>query len=233
MKKEILINANNLNTRLPNSFGDYFNSLSSSGKEDYIIMYKACTNLLIKYLKYSFNLDEYEKSMMDNKIKPIEETEMDIYQYLSSNELKYFYIRNNLNIELLDNNDKELLLSIKDGSISNEKNSVFIENNYERLIKNQINDESHTISGPNSSNYIVPVNTLVLGFRYDEYIKRPNQTDEEWSKEREKIEGNNELLFYYMKKTFENTIHKPIEIIKYDEFSVNKKDEIEDKVNSK
>lgn len=36
-----------------------------------------------------------------------------------------------------------------------------------------------------------------------------------------------------MKKTFENTIHKPIEIIKYDEFSVNKKDEIEDKVNSK
>ena len=117
MKKEILINANNLNTRLPNSFGDYFNSLSSSGKEDYIIMYKACTNLLIKYLKYSFNLDEYEKSMMDNKIKPIEETEMDIYQYLSSNELKYFYIRNYLNIELLDNNDKELLLSIKDGSI--------------------------------------------------------------------------------------------------------------------
>ena len=191
------------------------------------------TEDIIKYLKYSFNLDEYEKSMMDNKIKPIEETEMDIYQYLSSNELKYFYIRNNLNIELLDNNDKELLLSIKDGSISNEKNSVFIENNYERLIKNQINDESHTILGPNSSNYIVPVNTLVLGFRYDEYIKRPNQTDEEWSKEREKIEGNNELLFYYMKKTFENTIHKPIEIIKYDEFSVNKKDEIEDKVNSK
>lgn len=233
MKKELTINENNLNTRLPNRDGDYFNSLSLSEKEDYITIYKTCTKLLIEYLRNKCNIDEYEEIMLDNKIKPIDESEMDIYQYLSSSELKYLYIRNNLNIGLLDNNDKELLLSLNKESISNEKNMIFLENIYDKLINNQINDESHTILGPNSSNFIVPVNTLVLGFRYDEYNKRSNQTDEEWSQEREKIEGSNELLFYYMKKTCESIIHKPIEIIKYDEFSINKKDELKDIVISK
>ena len=69
----------------------------------YYQLYKNYKILLDKYLVNKLELDVYDQSIDDTGLKfmPVKKEDMDYYQYISTMNLKYIYLRNNLYVEKL------------------------------------------------------------------------------------------------------------------------------------
>lgn len=212
----------NIGNLFPKTNQKFYDNLDSYDKELYLGLNYAYRVLFTLYINKHFNLKKYEEQIEKSKFKfPILKKEkMDIYQYLSSQNFKYFYVRNNFYVERLSIEDKTFLFDCLENLdiISFDDIDKFIEKTYERVIfENVLNSGQicDTNYGPINPKYYFPNNSLIIGFRYEEF----SDDSETISEEKEKMIFLNEL-FENMHTDLNYKVKAPLQIVQYDDFSI-------------
>ena len=207
-------------------------TLTEIEQEEYIELCNAYRKLLTEVIIKRFKLKELDETFSNSDLcfVPNDSKMMDCYQWFLSDELKYFYLRNNVYIERLSDDDKEYLRNIvelNDYSITDEVEQ-FIEKTYLNVIKEDVkiksdNDKkTFVLYGPDNKNYLVPNESIVIGFNYDEFAEN-GLDDNEWNDRHKK-------QITFMCNTLNasidslNNISKiPVIILKYNEYSIIKR----------
>ena len=168
-------------SRVPVGNSEYFDSLSKEEQDEYVKQYSVYSELLTDYFIKHFSLKEYDDALVNSPYSfcPVEEDDMDIYQYLASDRLSYLYIRNNLYIERLDDKEKTFLngLSDCDEVAYNDEVDSFVGGSYKKVISEE---KEKCFFGPETYEYLLDGNGLVIAVRYDDYQLLPGQTEDEW-----------------------------------------------------
>lgn len=224
------IDENWFSLRFPNNNKDVLNNLNSEEKDIYLKLYSTYSCLLTQYLMNKLTLKECDNVLSNYKIDfpTVSERNMDIYQYLSSNFLKYFYIRNNIYLERLSQEDKQYLNNIytnEDFELTKEKEN-YIERTYLNIITEEQNATNHYINyGPDSSEYYKPSNAIIIGVRFDEYF---NSMAEDWpQKHLEQLEIINDLIEIIEKTAKKLNLPVKVCVINYNDFSIKKRPIVE------
>ncbi len=213
MKK---ISFDDLNTTFPKN-----NSFIND--EEFLNLYSLCTDLIMKYLIKKLDLEKYDNYFSKSELnyKKVNENQMDVYQYLSSSNLKYFYLRNNLHLDRLSKEEIDFFRQKLDNQ--NEECDIFcekiIESVISKLLSEREGDSTLTNFGPETSKFYAPMNSLIIGFRYDEF-NSDGMTDEEWDINHEKQIQDRFHQIIMLENEIENYKIMPISIIEYDMFSV-------------
>lgn len=219
----------NLKTIYPNKSKVSLENMSKEELSEYLKIYNLYRKLYIEYVIEKLELRKFDKLIEKSELEfsqTIEE-DMDIYQYFSSKELKYFYIRNNVYVERLNDEEIDILkekIKNKDYELDN-ISRVLIENTYNKVIfEGRRNDGKKYVTtfGPNSRNFLASSHSIVIGFRYNEFDDS-GLSDNDWRERHIK-------QLEYMSEIFKNIIENNREnskmlmsIFKYNEFSVIKK----------
>ncbi len=202
--------------------------MTKEEQDNYLLRYNMYRGLFTKFILQELHLKEYDKKIEDSGLnfETTKEEDMDIYQYFSSDELKYFYIRNNIHIEKLNEEEEKYLqqkINNNNSELDDEAQN-FIQNTYEKIIFEDVlkNGEICTITyGPDSRTFMAPNNALVLGIRYDEFADQ-GLNDDEWDELHNKqIEFLGEL-FIDMHTKLKEKLNVPISILKYTRYSIRK-----------
>ena len=175
-------------------------------------------NLLYNYINSKVNLKNYDDSLLNSNLNYIklEKDQMDIYQYVFSDKLNYFYIRNDLYIGNLTEEERNFLNEKRD-DLSNEEVSQFIEKTLNRILT--LNKKTnHIVLGPISNQYMVESGTLVIGVRYDEF-NLGGMTDEEWNRNHELQESDIYCIMLSLEQELRKKIEFPCQVIQYNDFN--------------
>lgn len=202
--------------------------MTEEDREKYLLKYYLYRKLFTEYIMQKLNLKEYDEEIANSGLDFIanNEKEMDIYQYFSSEELKYFYIRNNIYIEKLDK-DEEALLQEKIENKNydlDEKSKKMIEETYQKVTFEDVlrnGKQCMTNYGPDSSSFMAPNDAIVLGIRYNEFAEN-GLSDKEWDELHDKQLSYLVELIKKMIEELKEKLQNPIAILKYTEFSIRK-----------
>ena len=216
------INIEEFETRIPKQ-DKYFNQLSEEGKNEYLDMVNYYYCYLVQYLIHKLDLIKCDKSLKDsdNLFIPVEEN-MDIYQYLSSEYLDYLYIRNNVYIENMSKEEQTQLKKFILGSSDQMTKEIydFIDATYTKVINENPNEEMNVMYGPNSTSFIVPANSVIIGLRVDDYKDKDNHN---WVEMHGNRENELDFAISYFEASFKDKLKVPAKVIRYNDFSVKKK----------
>lgn len=215
-------------TRFPNNNEEYFNKLSQGEQGVYIECINYYYKQLIEYLIGKLELTKHDQNLSNSKNNfiPIAEDKMDIYQRLSSSLLKYLYLRNNIYIENLSN---EEILQLRyfmqqQATLSNQVLYSFIENTYPKVI--QESKEITTMNyGPENPDFFAESNSVVIGLRTDDFAD--SDKIENWSEIHDKREFELDFFLNYLNSEFKGKLPVPVSVIRYNDFSVKKKTNLE------
>lgn len=210
------------NTKVPYMNKKYFESLDNTNQENYLRLYEIYSNLLIQYFIKYYNLKEFDDVLSKDKrnFEKVSTDDMDIYQYLSSEYLNYIYLRNNIYIERLSNEELLYLSRIKDYSL-NKENEEFIKNTYSRVIVESNDKNAVTMFGPDNLKFIKRSNWVVFGIRYNRFNLKDRSKEQEWLKQDEEREKFISMLISIAKMQFKK-INPNTSIIRYNEFCIEK-----------
>lgn len=225
------VNEKNLRTISPNNSTMILSTMSNEKKEEYIELYNMYRRLFSEFIIKKIDLQEYDKKIESSelKFKQLAQEDMDIYQFFTSDELRYFYIRNNIYIENLTDEEKNILKRkmLEENYELDEEALKMIESTYKKVIfedalKN--GKKCFTFFGPNSRNFMAENDSLVIGVRYDEFFSE-GMNDEEWDKLHD-----NQLIYLSkivkeMDTEMKNKIDIPVSILMYDDFSTKRRQE--------
>lgn len=151
------------------------NLLEEPVKNYYMELYSIYMSFFLQYIIKNTNLKNFDNAILKSGLnfKKIDESEMDIYQYLSSDFLDFFYIRNNIYIYRLTDLERDFLknrLLTKNFKYDNEIED-FIKNTYRKIIFENVKENEKVLIdySENNQGFFAPNTSLVLGFRYDKY----------------------------------------------------------------
>lgn len=223
------INEEELKTIYPNRGVNALINMSDKDKQGFLLKYDLYRKLFSEFIILRLNLKEYDIEVSNSKLKfkINSESDMDFYQYYSSEELHYFYIRNNIYIDKLSEIENNFLQEKINSNNYNfdEESENFIESTYTKVIfEDVLNNGENCITtyGPDSNSFMAPNNAVVIGFRYDEFNLN-ELDDKEWN------ELHNKQLMYLkelndrMSVDMDNVLQVPVAILRYNEFSVRKR----------
>ncbi len=216
-------------TRIPSDNREYFDNLDKDGQESYVTMYSLYSNLLTEYFIRNFNFKEYDDALINSpySFPKVKENNMDIYQYLASDKLSFIYIRNNLYIERLSENEQMFLIETfqQDEPHYDDKMNQFIESTFRKVMLENPTDEEeiNMFFGPDNKNFMAPNNAIVVGIRFDDYQKIPGQKDEDWLEENNNRLQDVHTLSIILESKLSRKTGIPTVAIKYNDFSVKKK----------
>ncbi len=227
-----IITEEEYNTRFPNLNNNFIQTLNKNEKEVYFELYSAYSYFFRKYIIDKLNLKDYDEKLANSNLSylKVKDENMDIYQDLSKDDLSYFYIRNNLYVERLTQEEKEYVYEkfVTNDEIMSDKMISLIENTYEKVIFENISNDGRSCNinyGPDNPIYYAPNNSLIIGVRYDDFNLN-GQTDEKWDINRKK-------QFDYLFKSIEDLcknskdkLNVPVICMRYDEYSIKKKQSI-------
>ena len=232
MKKELEVNdfqPKNFDIKTLEKKGWYQNGQMT---KEFVELYKGYYVFLEKYLDKILDISEMDQIIKESKfhLKEVDEQDKDIYQSFSN--FSYFYLRNTLYIENLDELELQQLkkkIDSKDEMLDYDT-EMMIKQSYEKVITTTNVENATFINyGPHSSyQYYAQNNAIVLGVRYDpEYNaseNNPDYNDDAWDE-------NNDRQIYLVKAVIdtmneesENKLNVPVKVIEYNEDSVKKKD---------
>lgn len=216
-----IITENELNLLKPNFRSLDIKNLSLNEKREYLILLSVYMNIFIQYLCYKFNLKYYDNLLnnSDYNFIPINENNMDIYQKFSKKYLKYFYVRNNIYIEKLNENDLEFLreIAFKSNKKNNEEIVNFIERTFKKVIfEDALRDGSRCMVffGENSQYYSSVNDSIVIGVKYDEFNLN-GLSDIEWDELHDKQYEFMDSIINRMNTELNNNHKINLKIIKY------------------
>ena len=189
IKNNVLISDMNLLV----SKGLYENNSFSS---KYYQLYKYYKVLLDRYLVNKLSLNVYDRSIDNTGLNftPVRKENMDYYQYMSSMNLKYIYLRNNLYVEKLSSENIAKILSLTDNELANPSDDIIrlVEDTYTDVI--DVNNDKNTTCmscyGPDNDKYWFPSNELIIGIRYDIFADNGLGEDDKWE------ENNNKQIMF-------------------------------------
>ncbi len=201
----------------------YYNGLSKSEQNNFLLLYSLYNYFLNLYILKKYNLKKYDNKLKNSSLfKHVSVGQKDIYQYRAQNFLEFYYLRNNIFIERLTEQEKEYLNSrINSQNLDfDDVTEKFINNTFMRVVLENANTNHMTIFGPNNSKFIKPSNSIIIGLRYDEDFVEQDKSFEQTYYEREKI-----LYFINnaLKTEFERKINLPFDVIVYNDNSINEK----------
>ena len=188
-------------------------------------VYLLYRKLFTEYIIEKTDLKRYDDEIKNSNLNfiPVEEKNTDIYQYFSSDILKYFYIRNNLYLEKLDKKEIDLLeKKIQNQNFDlDESSRDMIEKTYRNaLFKDRLEGfKCYVFYGPSTMPFSAEDDAVVIGFRYDEFNLN-GMNDDEWNNNFEKQQL---WLFQFIEKLkyeFAKKIENATTIIKYNEYSI-------------
>lgn len=220
------IQESDLETIFPNTGEILIDEQSEQSKKNYISLYNLYRGLFTQYIVDKLDLEKYDNLITRSGLN-FQETDpeyMDVYQYFTSQNIKYFYIRNNIYIERLDEEELNFLKNklIKQEMVMDDETISFIEKTYQKLIFEDFlkNGEKCMIQyGPDSSSFFARNDSIVIGVRYDEFADT-ELSDKEW----ERLNYmQSDFLYSLIKKMngyFKGRTEVPIYILKYDDMSV-------------
>lgn len=200
------------------------NHIKATTNKEYNYLTLKYRQLLNYFIMDKLELKKYDRSILisDLMFKKIDKDKMDLYQYAIADELEYLYIRNDIYIDNLNKNEIELLKKIECDEFIQQCGNNFIENTFQRVIIENYSKGiiGHTkLYGPNSSNYMAPNNSIIIGIRYDDYYTG-DFTDEKWGILREKqLDFLDELKIKIVNEQKQKLNNKLV-IIHYDDFSI-------------
>jgi len=160
-------------------------------------IYNIYRRFFTEYLIKKLNLIDYDKLLQELNIN---NNDLDFYKKYSSNYLKYIFVRNNLYISKLTNEEKEYLLKNENSDL-NDDIIHFIENTYKRVI-NGFGDNDYCFYGKQIKNYLVKSDMIVIGIYNDKYDSIINNRVHEISLSIESMMDNVKVLIY-KKDTYE------------------------------
>ena len=212
-------------TKYPNSNYDYFSKLDD--KELYLDEVSKYYELLMDYLIKNTDIKKIDDEIKNCKdfifdIENVKEDKIDFYQFVCNNKLSFFYVRSNIYIERLDENEKKFLDSLIPDGKYNDEVDLFIKKTYSKVTSEGPfrGKEKYLLNyGPSNTNkFFASNNTLVIGSRMDEYV---NHIDND--KEREEYFKRFNYFETKSREVEENLKEKlnyDVKVIIYDESSV-------------
>lgn len=183
--------------------------------------------LLTKYVKKIFPIEKFDNYFNNSNLRyvKIEKDNMDKYQLMSSSEFNYFYIRNDLYLNNLDENELNFIRKkVKDNDNNlDDKTEEFIKKTYKKVIQKDKDKPYNKFYVPFNSNYLERSDKLILGFRYDEF-NSDGLTDDEWDELHE--QQINDKFQALMELTLEmNKINNDeVKILEFNDFNTYKND---------
>ncbi len=230
MKK---ITVEEFKTRVPSDNREYFDNLDKDSQESYVTMYNLYSNLLTEYFIRHFKLKEYDDALINSpySFPKVKEGNMDIYQYLASPKLSFVYLRNNLYIERLSDEEQMLLVekASEDEIAYDDKIDQLIGATYKKVMLTNPTDEEATniLFGPDNKNFMAPNNAIVVGIRFDDYQQIPGQKDEDWLEENNNRLQDVHTLSIIIESKLSRETGIPTVAIKYNDFSITKKETVD------
>ena len=176
-------------------------------------------HFLTNYLIGKYNLKEYDKRLLESNLNylAIKPEKMDFYQDFSKSQLKYFYIRNELYLDNLPEEEVAFLdKCISNFDIDGKTIFNYIEKTYKKVITKHlnVNTKYKVFFGPDSKNFMANDGDVVIGVRYDEFNLN-GLSDTEWNDLHDRqIDYLNKIINEVQQK-FPNEV----KIIKYNEYS--------------
>lgn len=185
---------------------------SSNDKNEYKNLNYIYRKLFTEYIINKTNLKTFDNILKESdlKFKIVNIKDIDSYQYFTFEDLKYFYVRNNIYIEHLTDEEKEFFtkkINNNDYCLDDET-AKMIEKTFKKVIsKNDIDEKYEVFYGPLSSSFMTLSTNIVIGFRYDEF-NDDGLSDDEWDALHNKqmeflenlvsnlIKGNTELTVF-------------------------------------
>ena len=160
--------------------GLFFNPEIKQDKiDEYVELYNKYNKIFIQYLLYKTDLKNLDEQMLKQKhIKPLDKSQMDIYQYCISDELKYLYIRNNMHVGRLSEAEKEFLKNIDVNKEElTQKEIIFIKRTFHKVIsEGEGKGENLTNFGNQNVGFLAKDNSVVIGIRYE--VENPNNMEQ-------------------------------------------------------
>ena len=194
--------------------------------EEYLSIYSYYYSLLLDYFLNNSSIKTVDDEFSNSELNfvSVKEENMDIFQYMSSEKLKYFYIRNIMHIERLNEEEKKYLVDrMNSNSELDEGLESFLQNTMSKVIYEGTGKENENVFyGPLNDHYMLPANSLVIGFRYDEFNSE-GIPDDKWDifydrKESEKLNYFRDID--YNQDKFKNVL---IRFLEYNDFTIQKK----------
>ncbi len=196
---------------------------SDAEMREYLQLYNTYKDLLIQYAmkQYYFgDLDQKISEDYGDTFIPVADDEKDLYQYSANGYLKYYYLRNNVYVERLSEEDKQYLLSLKDTSLTAE-NAEFIARTHLSIILEDASIEGCYVAyGPNTldGRFYKPSNAIIVGVRHDEFKELPeDDVVNLLATRRGKLALANDFLEYCVRAN----LGIPFYAMIYDEYCVN------------
>lgn len=196
--------------------------LSEKDMALYSLYRKLLTEFIIKRIK----LKEYDEKIGNSGLnfRINAEKDMDLYQYFSKDDLKYFYIRNNIYIERLEEKEKGFLLErIRNNNYDLDEDAErMVSNTYKKVIFEDVKrDGSNCITfyGPSSDSFSARNDSLVIGMRYDEFCTN-GLDDNSWDKLHDKQLMYLYAIFEDIAKNAKGKLDTLVTVLKYNEFSI-------------
>lgn len=201
-------------TRKP--YSDYFDNIPLDSQNNYLRLYSVYSDLLIQYLIKKYDLKAYDEMLKTSskRFVKVDTENMDLYQYTSSEYLDFLYLRNNIYIENLNEEEIMYLNKITDSRL-NDEFEKFIENTYRKVI---FTNKGYTMYGPDNSKYLKSTNSLIIGLRH-KGLDLNNDNEEEIEMF---MKQNNYLKLFILeleKQLNEKNIDN-VNVIEYNDFSV-------------
>lgn len=212
-------------TRFPKNNSLYFNNLTDNEKKEYLNLYSTYSHYLILYLTEKLDLKKYDTRIINstNKFKIINYDKMDLYQYLSSDYLSYLYIRNNIYIERLTNDEKKYLNSLSNSNDLNltEEISNFISKTCLKVILEEpdLNKNLITNYGPSEEQF-AQTNAIIIGLRYDRFYLENDVIQKDWNRQDDLRQLEFDFITKYMKNSFKKITSLNVVPIIYNDSSV-------------
>lgn len=212
----------------PNNNGFDIKEMDDETRENYFLLTSAYRYYLTKYLEEKVGLSKFDKRIETSELSfvPVDEKEMDFYQGFNRSNYKFIYLRNNIYIGNLSNEERnELCELIKSSELEyNEKIGEFIGRTFKKAIfeKSKDNDSININYGPISQSFFAPNDALIIGLRYDEYNSN-GMSDEEWDKNHDSQVAEINNLRKELALEVESKLSINCHLLQYDEFSIVKK----------
>ena len=162
-----IITKENIVKEYPNNLRN-IDLIHKRGLEDkYFDLLNKYNNFLTSFLKEKLPLEQIDENMSKSELDfvKIKEEDMDFYQITNTFNLNYIYLRNNIYIEKLNDEDIKYLEKNKK---YDEEVSAFINRTFKNVI-NPYDDSKMIFYGPENRNFMCNSDDLVLGIRYDEF----------------------------------------------------------------
>ena len=157
--------------------------------ERYYTLVKNYKILLDKCLMNKLPLKDIDNEIINSGLSfiPVEKDNMDFFQMFSTMNLKYLYLRNNLYVYKLSNEQIDLLVNLTSNQLFKPSAMLMqlIEDTYRMVIDSRpygddISDVYMKCYGIDNNDYWIQSGELVFGVRYDEFADNGLGDGDEW-----------------------------------------------------